>query len=169
MTEKSSAPKKRKKAKRKTAAKKPAGRPQWKPSLDERTTVERMKFCGDSEATIARSLGVDVDTLRKHCPEELENGYANRRRQVVNLLFESAQAKNTSAIKRLDDMGRAAGAAAAVNGRGGKAKKPEREPTPEKLGKKELRQQAAAQVGGVFAPPAPPKIVVNNDKSAVNE
>ncbi len=35
-------------------------------------------------------------------------------------------------------------------------------PQKQKLGKKEERQQAAANVSGKFAPPAPPKLVVNN-------
>ncbi len=169
MTEKPAEPKKRKTRKRATRKRNAGGRPSWKPTLDDRTTIERMKFCGESDATIARSLGVDVDTMRKHCPEELANGYANRRREVVNLLFEAAKAKNTSAIKRLDDMGRVAGAAAAVNGRGGKMPKPEKAPVAEKPGKKELRKQAAAQVSGVYAPPPPPRLAVDNTKAAGGE
>ncbi|TAI67588.1 hypothetical protein CWO89_01870 [Bradyrhizobium sp. Leo170] len=163
MTEKTTDGKKRARSRKKPALKKVGGRPAWKPSVDERTTIERMKFCGESDATIARSLGVDVDTMRKHCPEELASGYANRRREVINLLFEAAKAKNTSAIKRLDDMGRASGAAAAVNARGAKAAPEAKEPAPEKLGKKEQRKQAAQAVVGKFAPPEPPKLVVNND------
>jgi hypothetical protein len=82
------------------------GRPEWVPSIDERTSVEHMKFCGESEALIARSMKVDVKSLRKHCRYELENGHANRRRQVIKKLFEAADEGNVSAIKRLDEIGR---------------------------------------------------------------
>lgn len=129
------------------------GRPAYRPTLKERETVEQMKFCGESENTIARSLGIDVGTLRKHFGEELENGHANRRREVIGYLFEAAASKNVAAIKKLEEMGRLSSAAEAVTGR--EAKQP-------KLGKKEERRIAAESVGGKFATPAPPKLVVNN-------
>lgn len=161
---------KRKKAKKskKRSRKKPAakgGRPQWKPSLEERTAVEQMKFCGESEATIARSLNVDVATLRKHCEVELADGYANRRRQVTKMLFDAAQEGNVTAIKRLDEMGKISGAAEAMRNRGGAAPTaaaPVKEPKAEKVGKKEERKNTAAMVEGKFAPPPPPKLVVSN-------
>ncbi|QAZ46134.1 hypothetical protein [Mesorhizobium sp. Pch-S] len=128
------------------------GRPAYRPALKDRQTVEQMKFCGESENTIARSLGIDVGTLRKHFAEELENGYANRRHEVIGLLFEAARSKNVAAIKKLEEMGRVANAAEAVNGRG----KGERQP---KLGKKEERQIAARNVGGKFATRQPPQLV----------
>ncbi|WP_028034115.1 hypothetical protein [Chelativorans sp. J32] len=131
------------------------GRPEFRPSLKQRETVEQMKFCGESENTIARSLGIDVATLRKHFAEELENGHANRRREVIGYLFEAAAAKNVAAIKKLEEMGRVSSAADAVKGREAKAPK---------LGKKEERRIAAENVGGKFATPEPPKLVVNNSK-----
>ncbi|MFC3207380.1 hypothetical protein [Aquamicrobium soli] len=131
------------------------GRPAYRPTLKERETVEQMKFCGESENTIARSLGIDVGTLRKHFGEELENGHANRRREVIGYLFEAASSKNVAAIKKLEEMGRVASAADAVKARETKAPK---------LGKKEERRIAAENVGGKFATPAPPKLVVNNGK-----
>jgi hypothetical protein len=130
------------------------GRPPYQPSVEDRLTVERMKFCGESERTIGLALGVDARTLRKHFAYELEHGHANRRREIVDLLFKSAGDGNVSAQKRLDDMGRVAGAAAAVK---------EREVRPPKLGKKEEQQIAAENVAGKFAPPEPPKLVVNNN------
>ena len=39
-----------------------------------------------------------------------------------------------------------------------------RETKAPKLGKKEERQIAAQNVGGKYAPPEPPKLVVNNSK-----
>jgi hypothetical protein len=131
------------------------GRPAYRPTLKQRETVEQMKFCGESENTIARALGIDVSTLRKHFDEELDNGHANRRREVIGYLFEAAASKNVAAIKKLEEMGRIAAASEAVNGRG--------KPAP-KLGKKEERRLAAENVGGKFATPQPPKLVVNNGK-----
>lgn len=129
------------------------GRPEYRPTLKQRETVEQMKFCGESENTIARALGIDVGTLRKHFAEELENGHANRRREVIGYLFEAAASKNVAAIKKLEEMGRVAGAAESVKGR---------ERAAQKLGKKEERKIAAENVGGKFATPEPPKLVVNN-------
>lgn len=159
-----SKPAARKPAKRKRRSKNSeskGGRPTWQPSIDERIAVEQMKFCGESEATIARSLKVDVATLRKHCTVELADGYANRRRQVTKMLFEAADKGNVTAIKRLDEMGKVSGAAQALRDRA-TPQAPAVEPKPEKLGKKEERKIAAQQIGGKFAAPAPPKLVVNN-------
>lgn len=112
-----------------------------------------MKFCGESDNTIARALSIDPDTLRKHFGDELADGHAQRRKEVIGLMFDAARAGNVAAIKKLEEMGRAAGAAAAVKAR---------EPKAAKLGKKEEQQAAARRVGGKFAPPAPPKLVVDN-------
>jgi hypothetical protein len=156
-------PKKAAKTKKSAARANKGGRPAWQPSIEDRTTVEQMKYVGDSDAMIARALKVDVDTLRKHCSLELENGYANRRKQVISKLFEAAEGGNVSAIKRLDEMGRVTGAAENLRNRGaGKppaAKAPPKVPPP---GKKEQLQQAAESVTGKFAAPSAPKLVVNN-------
>lgn len=129
-----------------------------------------MKFCGESEAMIARALKVDVDTLRKHCAHELENGYANRRAQVTNMLFEAAEKGNAAAIKRLDEMGKISRAAGALKDREAGGVVPEAVPAPksEKPGKKQERQAAAERVAaaGKFAPPPAPKLVVNNTSGA---
>lgn len=116
-------------------------------------SVEEMKFCGESENVIARALRIDVATLRKHFPHELADGHAHRRKEIVGILFKAARADNVTAAKRLEEMGRVAGAAEAVKGR---------ETNAPKLGKKEERQIAAANVGGRYTPPEPPKLVVHN-------
>ncbi|ODT22235.1 MAG: hypothetical protein ABS35_15405 [Kaistia sp. SCN 65-12] len=129
------------------------GRPAWKPTLQSRRTVEEMKACGESDNVIARSLGVDVDTLRKHCARELEHGLSNRRREVIGLLFKSARGGNVTAQKRLEEITRTVGAAeefdrAARDGAGaesGAAPAPAaRQP---KLGKKELQREEAFKAG----------------------
>lgn len=129
------------------------GRPAYRPSLEDRQTVEQMKFVGESDNTIARALAIDPDTLRKHFADELADGHAQRRKEVIGLLFESARGGNASAQKKLEEMGRIAGAADAVK---------ERETRAPKLGKKEERKIAAENVRGKFETPHPPKLVVSN-------
>lgn len=131
------------------------GRPPWSPSIEDRLAVERMKYCGESEEAIARALKVDVDTMRKHCGEELANGYAQRRRQVIGKLFEQAEGGNMTALNKLVDMGVVSGAQERVQDKTRPAK-------PVKLGKKEERQQAAERVTGKYAVPDGPKLVVSN-------
>lgn len=138
---------------RKAPARK-GGRPPYRPTIEARQTVEQMKFCGESDNTIARALGIDPDTLRKHFVDELADGHAQRRKEVVELLFTAARTGNVSAIKKLEEMGRVAGAAAAIEHRAA--------PKTPKLGKKEQAAATAAQVEGKFAPPPAPKLVVNN-------
>ena len=129
------------------------GSPEHRPTIEMRQTVEEMKFCGESEDVIARALGISTPTLRKHYAVELSDGHSNRRKEVIGLLFTAARKGNVSAAKRLDEMGRVAGAAEAVK---------RREAPAPKLGKKEQQQEAASQVGGKFATPSGPKLVVNN-------
>jgi hypothetical protein len=144
MTEKSKA--------RKRPIKQP-GRPEYRPTIEARQTVEEMKYCGESENVIARALGIDVDTMRKHFRDELADGHAHRRKEVISLLFKSARDGNTATQKKLEEMGRASGAQEAVERRA------RAEP---KLGKKQEQQIAAGNVVGKYAPPTPPKLVVDN-------
>lgn len=133
------------------------GRPPYKPTTEARKRVEEMKFCGESDNVIARALGIDPDTLRKHFADELETGHAQRRSEVIGLMFDAARKGNVSAMKRLDEMGRAAGASEALKSRDGSAAA-----APVKEGKKAEQQRVAEAVTGKFAPPAQPRIVVNN-------
>lgn len=129
------------------------GRPAYRPSIEDRKTVEEMKFVGESDNTIARALSIDPDTLRKHFADELADGHAQRRKEVIGLLFKSARNGNVSAQKKLEEMGRVASASEAVKARETRAPK---------LGKKEERRIAAQNVGGKFATPDAPRLVVSN-------
>lgn len=154
-TEKSNEPKKvrKKKAKGRGGKRSGSGRPAFRPSIEQRQTVEEMKFCGDSDEVIARAIGIDADTLRKHFADELLDGYAMRRKEVVSLMFKEARAGNASAIRRLEEIGRLANA----------AEKPETAVAP-KLGKKQQQQDTAAAIAksGIFSPPPAPKLAVVN-------
>lgn len=118
------------------------GRPAFKPTPKMRQTVEQMKACGESENTIARALKIDVDTMRKHFAGALVDGFSGRRREVISLLFAAARKGNVTAIKKLEDMTRLAGAEASFDGAGADAP-----PKPPKLGKKDVAAAAATTAG----------------------
>lgn len=127
------------------------GRKAFQPTDDQRVTVERMVFTGDAHHIIAKAIGVDPDTLRKHFRDELDNGHARKRKEVVDVLFEAAGKHNVAAAKRLEEMGRTAGAAEAVKAR---------ETKPEPIGKKAAAKEAAKNVATKYQPSAPPRLRV---------
>lgn len=132
------------------------GRPQFKPTSALRRKVEELLTGGMSKDECARAIGCSTPTLEKHFEEELANGIAKKRAEVIGLLFKSARKGNVTAQKKLEEMSRVSGAAEAVTGR---------EPKAPRLGKKEERQVAAEAVASgtsKFAPPTPPKLVVDN-------
>lgn len=129
------------------------GRPAYAPTPEDRETVEQMRYGGETEHVIALALGITIPTLRKHFREELDKGPSVRRREVIGMLFAQARKGNVAAAKKLEEMGRVAGAAASVKSR---------EIVAPKLGKKEIQAAAAKAVSGKFAPPEPPKLVINN-------
>lgn len=101
-----------------------------------------MVACGDPQETIARAIGISVETLQKHFPEELATGYARKRKQVVDMLFAGAARGNATLIKRVEEMTRTAGAAADFS----RAEQPAKPAKAPKLGKKEVAQKAADDV-----------------------
>lgn len=118
----------------------PIGRPPFKPSIEQRQTVEQMKYCGESDATIARALGIHPQTLREHLADELANGHAARREEVIGLLFKAARDGNVPATRRLEEIGRMVGAKEEFS-EGEKTR-----PAP-KIGKKEVVRQDALVAG----------------------
>lgn len=134
------------------------GRPQFKVTAAHRRSVEQLVAIGESHDSIARAIGCDDDTLRKHFAAELATGLSKRRKEVVDKLFAMAREGNVSAAKRLEEMTRIAAAAEQYPA--------STVPKPERLGKKETAlsdARQAAEAGGKYAPPAPPKLVVNNE------
>jgi hypothetical protein len=124
------------------------GRPAFNPTPAMRRTVERMVACGDSQNTIARAIGIEDDTLRKHFDEELKNGYAKKRREVLNWMYEGARKGNATLIKRLEEMTRLAGAAADFDRAGDKPETPAApQPRVRRMGKKEQLREDALTAG----------------------
>jgi hypothetical protein len=91
-----------------TQPKRKRGRPAFKPTAVMRRTVERMMACGDSKDTISRAIGCSIPTLEQHFENELKDGYAKKRQEVLNMMFDGARKGNAALIKRLEEMTRAA-------------------------------------------------------------
>lgn len=119
------------------------GRPAFNPTRAMRISVERMLACGDSQETIAKALGIDDGTLRKHFADEICTGAARRRRQVVDAIFEGVAAGNAGLIRRAEEITRAAAAQDTARN------SPEKPGAPavDRRGKKEIRRDQAATAG----------------------
>ena len=120
------------------------GRPPFHPTRAMRLSVERMLACGDTQETIAKALGIDDGTLRKHFGEEISTGAARRRRQVVDAIFEGVAAGNAGLIPRAEEITRAA---AAQDTARSSPEKPGASAV-DRRGKKEIRRDEAATAGG---------------------
>src|SRR5690242_4632694 len=73
------------------------GRRSHKPDLAQRRQVEAMAAYGIPEIDIARVVGIDPKTLRKHYRDELDLGEVKANTQVASFLFNSAKSGNVSA------------------------------------------------------------------------
>jgi len=60
------------------------------PDDEQRRTVEAMISYGIPQVDIARVIGIDDDTLRKHFREEIDTGAARANARVAAFLFEQA-------------------------------------------------------------------------------
>lgn len=136
----------------------PKGRPNRKVKPGERERVMRLRAAGMSVERIARRLGTDQETLRKHFAEELEHGADVKLEQLFEWAEKGAKKGNAALIKWLHEKQSAARAAEHLKGRESSPAAPDKPAKPEKLGKKEERQRAAEEVRGKFAPPAAPKL-----------
>lgn len=73
------------------------GRRAHKPNAASRRQVEAMAAYGIPEIDIARVVGVDPKTLRKHYRDELDMGETKANAQVAGFLFNSARGGNVTA------------------------------------------------------------------------
>ncbi len=114
-----------------------------------------------SEPAIAAEIGICQNTLRKHFPDEIDAGHQRELAANLRRLRKAADKGNVTAMKHLDAKFGLIAAKVAVDRRGVPAATPQ---TKVKLGKKEERQAAAERVGSKYAPPAAPKLVVDNNR-----
>jgi hypothetical protein len=73
-------------------------RPRHQPELAQRRQVEAMAGYGVREADIARVLGIDPKTLRKHYREELDLGHVKANAKVAENLFRKATGEGREAV-----------------------------------------------------------------------
>ena len=73
------------------------GRRAHKPNAASRRQVEAMAAYGIPEIDIARVVGVDPKTLRKHYRDELDMGETKANAQVAGFLFNAARSGNVTA------------------------------------------------------------------------
>jgi hypothetical protein len=73
------------------------GRRAHKPDAASRRQVEAMAAYGIPEIDIARVVGVDPKTLRKHYRDELDMGETKANAQVAGFLFNAARSGNVTA------------------------------------------------------------------------
>ena len=103
------------KAKAKSVAKRPVGRPRHVPTPETRQMVTELMAVGVIEGDIALRLRLDQKTLAKHYDEELRFGRVERRAEVVGLLFGAARKGNVTALKHLEGMTAVAGAESSIS------------------------------------------------------
>lgn len=126
----------------------------WLKQVAENVAV--LKASGLTVELIASRIGLSEPTLRKYYFRELDEG-ADLAQAVLNeAMWKKALAGNVGAARYIrEEFGRGTAKVAANRVR-------DRDPVPAPMGKKEERKAAAGRVGGRFATPEAPKLVVNN-------
>lgn len=95
------------------------GRRPFKPTAAMRKKVEGWAACGMPREQIARALKQSPPTVDKHFAEELANGRAIKRAELIDMFWKNARKGNVAAQKALAamlDRAPAFSAAAAVAG-----------------------------------------------------
>jgi hypothetical protein len=136
------------------------GRPPHIPTQENRSQVRVLLGLSWMPVAIARSLRITLPTLRKHYFSELKDREMARfqlKAAQIMMTYRAADANNAGAIKQLGEHIRQA-ELGALQADVEKRQKPKK---PAKLGKKEQQQQAAEEVGGLYATPPAPGTRVN--------
>lgn len=118
------------------------GRPKFKVTAALRTKVRRLLGCGMTQDQVAAAIGISKPTLRQHFGDVIVTAVAETRSEVLGLLFKAADGGNVSAQKKLEEIGRLHGAAAAIE----QADQPPAVAKESAVGKKEQAQRAAESV-----------------------
>ncbi|MGV1913849.1 hypothetical protein [Agrobacterium vitis] len=136
------------------AGNKNSGRSEFEPTDEDREKVRVLKAGGMSNVGIADVVGISEPTLRKHFSSELDRATAKVRAELLMARYRSAMGGNVSAQNKMIEQ------VSAVDAQTKRA--PEKAESKPKLGKKEEQKAAAQAIGGKFAPPTPPKLVIDN-------
>lgn len=78
-------------------SKHPGGRPSFKPTPEQRSSVQLMAGHGWEQDKIAKLLKIQAKTLRKHFREELDNGAVNVEAALVAAQFKRATSSDSPA------------------------------------------------------------------------
>ena len=126
------------------------GRPPYEPSPKDRRIAEAMAGWAMPQERIARVIGIEAKTLRKHFAEELEIGSAKLEAQLAQDLLRIAQGQDRQAL---------IATIFALKSRFGRVEAGP-EPKDPPLGKKAQRQanaeNAATDHKSFMPPPSPP-------------
>ena len=147
-----------------TEQKDPRGRKSHRKTVQMSEKVALLRATGSTEDEIATRVMLDPKTLRKYYSRELDRGATMARQVLVERMWDKAIAGNASAanfVRAEFERGDAKAAREALRER----ERPAAPSAPARKGKKEERQDAAAnvaQAGGKFAPPPAPRLLVDN-------
>ncbi|WP_152662476.1 hypothetical protein [Devosia soli] len=137
------------------------GRPSYQPTDKDRRVVEMMAGWAMAEERIAKVIGVDPKTLRKHFAQELEVGHAKLEAQLAQNLLRIAQGHDRQSL---------IATIFALKTRFGWVEQPP-PPREEAPGKKEAMLEAAhrAMTGSSkFAPQRPPPLYRRQSEEGLN-
>lgn len=122
---------------------KPRGRPSFSPTPKMRQDVAVWKAGGMSDENIARVIGIDAETMKKHFREELSTHWAQKVAKVISARYKAALKGNVSAQTKFLETARAVGAEATINA----PAEPSRKVRVVPVGKKEAADEAAKVAG----------------------
>lgn len=122
----------------------PRGRPTFTPTAKMREDVAIWKAGGMSDDNIARVLGIDSDTMKKHFAEELATHWAKKVAKVISARFKAAIKGNVTAQTKFLETARAVSGEATIGAPESPAKRRERIVP---IGKKEAADEAAKTAG----------------------
>lgn len=126
--------------------------------------VAVLRASGLTVEKIALRVGLSEPTLRKYYLRELEDGPAFAQAVLNEAMWAKALAGNVGAARYIREEFGKGDAKAADQRLGERAERTERTERQPVLGKKAERQAAAGRVGGRFATPAAPQLVVDNGR-----
>lgn len=136
----------------------PRGRKRHKRSPQVAENVSVLRAAGLTVEQIAARIGLSEPTLRKYYFRELDDGAVLAEAVLTEAMWKKAREGNVSAARFIRETFKQ-GDAVEADRRVSSRARPVRE---EAVGKKEERLQAARQVTGRFAPPAGPRLAVDN-------
>ena len=73
-------------------------RPSWEPTEEERRLVEHYVSIGYTQEQIASLMKRSVDSLDRHCRDELDNGALRVNAKIGGKLFQKAMAGDTTSL-----------------------------------------------------------------------